>query len=498
MNQRLLLALPLCLAAALVLTPALRGRPARVQAEVLEPGVPVAVTHVLGDLPPIYRIDVPDYATSLRIWTEDATADVAMLVSFEDFPDAELNSAALYGADDWVDEELWIHVTDYYSLEEGAWYVTCPVNTTVDWRAVGDTITYTLQCELFAPERRPLALDEPQTVTVRREEGLMAAFDCDATPPLARAGTTLRLEVYSDSADVDVVAGPQAAGETYHGAFAQGDSLLGYERVTFSAAESGRRFSVLAYALPELDPLRSVELTVLLTRDEPDSPTLAPAPIVPRGVAQEPLARALAATVGVFGPNGAGSGVVVSAAGHVLTNAHVVTGLPDPDGVVAPICVAFDRDRASAAGPTFGARLLEYREDLDLALLEIDSDLIRRPLPAGLRFPYLAPREDPEALTIGDPLWCVGYPMTGGSNSFVTVTATRGILSGFSEELEGLQYKVDADIHSGMSGGACIDSAGRLLGLPSASLSDYNEAGGLGFVTPLGNVPSDWWDHLRD
>ena len=88
--------------------------------------------------------------------------------------------------------------------------------------------------------------------------------------------------------------------------------------------------------------------------------------------------------------------------------------------------------------------------------------------------------------------------MTGGSNSFVTLSVTRGVLSGYSQELEGLQYKVDAQIHSGMSGGACIDGQGRLVGLPSASLSDFNQAGGLGFVIPVANVPGAWRSHWED
>ena len=47
-------------------------------------------------------------------------------------------------------------------------------------------------------------------------------------------------------------------------------------------------------------------------------------------------------------------------------------------------------------------------------------------------------------------------------------------------------------MHSGVSGGACLDAQGRLVGVPSSSLTDANLAGGLGFVQPLELVPAAW------
>jgi S1-C subfamily serine protease len=82
--------------------------------------------------------------------------------------------------------------------------------------------------------------------------------------------------------------------------------------------------------------------------------------------------------------------------------------------------------------------------------------------------------------------------MTGGSGSLVTLSLTRGVLSGFAREEPGWLIKTDAAIHAGVSGGACVDGAGRLVGLPSSSIADSNQAGGLGFVIPLERVPEAW------
>ncbi len=135
--------------------------------------------------------------------------------------------------------------------------------------------------------------------------------------------------------------------------------------------------------------------------------------------------------------------------------------------------------------------------ELDLAL-RIVGTLDGRPLPAGLRFPIapLAPEwsaaSTGPALARGEPLYGVGFPMTGGSGSLVTVTLTRGIFSWFARERECLLFKTDAGIHSGISGGAVLNGAGQMVGIPCSSLSAANQVGGLGFVLPLALLPKEW------
>jgi len=473
----------------------------------LEPGTPQVVRHPDSDLPPIFRVDVPRAATALRIWTEGANADLEICASAFVPPDeAYREYADITSGDLWVDDELWINVTDSYSLEAGEWYFWLPLSPA--WGALPGTqeVAYTLHCEIVVPEREVLVLGEPRTVVLERSRGLLAAFECDLPADLVAAGVDLRAEVLSMRGDVDLVVGPRGAGRTYWEPHARTTSGLAFERAVVPAATTGRRFALQVYAFAELDPFESIEATVLVCVDGPDAPTLCPPALLPSLpsdadlAARTPLERALAATVSVVGPRGGGSGVVVSPRGHVLTNAHVVSGAESAHiapGPIARLAVAFDLGTGEPTVPTLGARLLEYDEDKDLALIAIETDLLGRPLPEGTRFPSfdLALQSPPPR--IGEPVWCIGYPMTGGSHSYTTVSATTGIFAGIAPEPAGPEYKVDAAVHSGMSGGACIDATGRLVGLPSSSVSDANEGGSLGFVIPLERVPAAWWSHLE-
>ncbi|MFT5463092.1 MAG: S1-C subfamily serine protease, partial [Planctomycetota bacterium] len=477
-NRPFLRAFPLLfLLACLGFASQLLGSSAQETIRILPNGVPIEVSHSVDETAPMFRIKVPRHATTMHIWSEGTNVDLGLLLSFDEQPDPDLHTGGVVSENTWVDEEVWVHVTDFYNLSPGDWFVTLPISTDLDREDYPERVEYSLHCEVFTPERTELQLLKPVTVKVKRSEGLLAAFNCDVGPELASGSTALRLEVLSTDADVDILVGPRGADSTYWDSFAIGNSSLGYERLHFNAKEAGRRFGVFAYALPSLEPFEELEFTVLLTLDDENAPTICPAPDVPAMVESNPLARALHATVAVFGTRGSGSGIVVSEKGHVLTNAHVVSGSDRSSTEFSPLSIAFNTDHRRSAVPSLGARILAYSEQLDLALLQIDGDLIGRPLPEELRFPHVELRPADDLPRIGEELWCAGYPMTGGSGFFVSLTVTRGVLSGYSREPEGIQYKVDADIHSGMSGGACFDTAGLLIGLPSASLTDFNNAG---------------------
>ncbi len=453
------------------------------------PNDSVDVVYIEGDVPPAFRVVVPPAATALHVYTEGANVPVQLLVAPGELP-VPPEDEMMEKSECWLDADVLIDVTSRVGLVPGEWFITpAPADPDLDI-ALRDVVGFTLNTRTFAPDTKELPLDRPADVILTREVGLRAAFLVELPPELQNDSSRIRVEVRSDDADVDLVVGPPEPDRTLWEFHAVSNSGMSFERLSLEASELGERFAVHVHGYPDIDSRPTVRARVLVTEDRPGAPSLCPLPEMPPDPGEDPLARALAATVVVHGPLGIGSGVVISPEGHVLTNAHVVVGgVPVAHGL-ADVAVGFSGDHHRGPVPSWGARQVGYREDLDLALLLIDSTLDRRPLPPGLEFPFLELADGEPR--IGAPVRCVGYPMTGGSGTLVSITVTRGIISGYSREREGIQYKTDADIHSGMSGGACIDEANRLIGIPSTTLSDYYETGGLGFLAPVDAIPAEW------
>jgi serine protease Do len=163
---------------------------------------------------------------------------------------------------------------------------------------------------------------------------------------------------------------------------------------------------------------------------------------------------------------GVGSGVVLTPDGYILTNRHVVA---DSQG----LSVAF------ADGSELPARLVQFADDTDLALIKVDATDLQ---PASIG--------DSGALQVGQTAIAIGSPL--GS---YTETVTRGIISGLDREitvqdestgrpstLSGL-IQTDAAINPGNSGGPLLDGAGNVVGINTAIASN---AEGLGFAIPIG------------
>jgi len=163
-----------------------------------------------------------------------------------------------------------------------------------------------------------------------------------------------------------------------------------------------------------------------------------------------------------------GSGVIVSPAGHVITNWHVIT---DDEGQLHRNLwvVLGDPDRPELVPSRFyGARLVAGETELDLALLQLSFDDRGLDLDGSERFPA-APIARSSAVMIGDPLFIFGYPFISGA----TVTLTVGTVSGFVGEDRfdsGRAWiKTDARVQSGNSGGGAFDSDGNLLAIATAA-----------------------------
>ncbi|MGB0388402.1 MAG: S1C family serine protease [Ardenticatenaceae bacterium] len=199
------------------------------------------------------------------------------------------------------------------------------------------------------------------------------------------------------------------------------------------------------------------------------------------------LDRALLATVQILVPpdNGqdssSGSGSILTSQGHILTNFHVV-GNPDTGQLFnnsTQINIATSGDLRESVEVRYLGQVLEYDLKLDLALIKITATKNGSPLPENLNL-ITFPIGDSESVRIGQELSIIGFPGLGGNS----VTFTKGTVSGFLTN-EGW-VKTDAEINFGNSGGAAINQAGELVGVPSAAAGETVELPGkIGLVRPL-------------
>jgi serine protease Do len=157
-----------------------------------------------------------------------------------------------------------------------------------------------------------------------------------------------------------------------------------------------------------------------------------------------------------------GSGVIIDAAGVILTNHHVIAGATDirvstPDGQEYPVDLALDDPKT------------------DLAVLKVKDA-------KGVRFPALE-FADSDRLEVGDLVLAIGNPFGVGQ------TVTSGIVSALARTgVESSAYEffiqTDAAINPGNSGGALVDLDGRLVGINTAIVSRSGGSVGIGFAIP--------------
>ena len=158
--------------------------------------------------------------------------------------------------------------------------------------------------------------------------------------------------------------------------------------------------------------------------------------------------------------SGLGSGVVVSPAGYLLTNNHVIEGADD-------IEVMFND------GSVMKATVIGTDPETDLAVLKVARE--------GLQAITLG---DSDALQVGDPVLAVGNPFGVGK------TVTSGIVSALGRSQLGINtfenfIQTDAAINPGNSGGALVDTQGHLVGINTAIFSRTGGSLGIGFAIPV-------------
>ncbi|MBL9080143.1 MAG: PDZ domain-containing protein [Planctomycetes bacterium] len=171
----------------------------------------------------------------------------------------------------------------------------------------------------------------------------------------------------------------------------------------------------------------------------------------------------------------AGSGTVVSPAGHVITNYHVV------EGAERVTCTL-------PTGETIVAKVLAEDPAIDFAVLQLDLKKRRDPN-LGLPFATLG---DSDTVQVGDYVLAVGNPLAlSSSMTLGIVSNTRRVFSDFlgneTEDLDiggqktgmfTLWLQTDALILPGNSGGAMVNLRGEIIGMNTRG------GAGMGFATP--------------
>jgi S1-C subfamily serine protease len=224
-------------------------------------------------------------------------------------------------------------------------------------------------------------------------------------------------------------------------------------------------------ALPTQRPTPDIQATVDAAIAEALAAlqTTAPAPTMARDDSPNPYAAAAASVVKIETSLASGSGVILGDAYHVVTNQHVIDNASDADLVVSYALEGKPSQRTQAS-------VVWESADWDLALLRLD-DSLGPPIKVARKLP-----------SIGDALVIGGFPGIGGD----TLTVTTGTVAGF--EFDDQYIKVDAAIFPGNSGGAALDSNGRLVGIPTSVATD--EGGALGFLISARLLRGDFTEAL--
>lgn len=160
--------------------------------------------------------------------------------------------------------------------------------------------------------------------------------------------------------------------------------------------------------------------------------------------------------------NSLGSGVVVSAEGHIITNNHVVDQVDEIEVQLSD-------------GRTQKARLVGADAVVDLAVLKIDGAGVK-PLKFG----------DSDAVQAGDFVLAIGNPF--GFEETVTdgIISSRGRpnrVDGFGDYLQ-----TNAAINPGNSGGPLVNLRGEIIGINTAIVSRSGGSQGIGFAIPSNSV----------
>lgn len=200
------------------------------------------------------------------------------------------------------------------------------------------------------------------------------------------------------------------------------------------------------------EPEKSSTTTSLTTPSDTVAPNIV---ISPTGNPTKDVIKSVVQVV-IFAKGkmcGWGSGTVIDDSKTVLTNDHVIA--PDAACGVDAIEIWTVDSLADRPRATYTASVRSTDKVADLALLALT--------PITSNSPHLAPVPMATQSDVGEDIFVIGFPSIGGSS----ITVSKGVVSGFTQDSGVTWIKTDASVSGGNSGGAAVNSKGQLIGVPT-------------------------------
>jgi len=187
----------------------------------------------------------------------------------------------------------------------------------------------------------------------------------------------------------------------------------------------------------------------------------------------DPSVVDIASTLGYQNGAAAGTGMVLTSSGQVLTNNHVIDGATSLTAQV------------NGEGRTYDVKVLGSDSTHDVALIQLVGASGLTPVTVG----------DPSRVSVGDQVVTLGNALGRGGPPAVEAGFVTGIdqsitagdpATGTAEQLTGL-IQVDAALKPGDSGGPLVDMTGKVIGLDTAAsvATRYRPSSDAGFAIPI-------------
>jgi S1-C subfamily serine protease len=164
--------------------------------------------------------------------------------------------------------------------------------------------------------------------------------------------------------------------------------------------------------------------------------------------------------------SGSGSGAIIDAGGHIVTNFHVVENAQRLEVTLS------DKTKHTAS-------IVGVDASNDLAVIKIDARRQLTPIPLGTS----------QGLQVGQKVLAIGNPFA------LQGTLTTGIISSLGRSIEASNGRIiddvvqtDAAINPGNSGGPLLNSSGQIIGINTAIYSQSGGSVGIGFAIPVDTV----------